>query len=282
MKYLFIFLLVLSLFSCNNSENKKQTITIFAGSASKPPTDEIIKVFEQKTGIKVDIIYGGSGTVLAQMKLSKQGDIYFPGSSDFMEKAKKQNLVYAETEQIAVYLVSAINVQKGNPKNIKSLKDLLKPNLRIAIAAPENVCVGTYAVEIIEKNFNENEKELFRKNLVNYTESCDKTASAIALKSVDAVIGWSVFQYWNSAEIETIPLNANELVRIGYIPIAISKFTKNKENAQKFIDFLMSEDGKMIFRKFNYFANPNEAKNYIGTEKPIGGEYILPKTWIEN
>jgi molybdate transport system substrate-binding protein len=80
-------------------------------------------------------------------------------------------------------------VQTGNPKNISTLADLAKPGLKLAIANPESVCVGLYAVEIIEKDMSAAEKTAFRANLLNYTDSCDKTATAIALKQVDAVIG---------------------------------------------------------------------------------------------
>ncbi|MFN3921940.1 MAG: molybdate ABC transporter substrate-binding protein, partial [Caldimicrobium sp.] len=175
----------------------QERILVFAGAASKPPTEEAAKAFEKKTGIKVDLVFGGSGYVLSQMILSKKGDIYFPGSSDYMELAKKKGVVFPETERYVVYLVPAINVQKGNPKNIKSLKDLTRPGLKVAIANPEGVCVGAYAVEIIEKNFSPEEKAQFRKNLINYTESCEKTATAISLRAADAVIGWRVFQYWD-------------------------------------------------------------------------------------
>ncbi|MDM7202982.1 MAG: molybdate ABC transporter substrate-binding protein [Thermodesulfobacteriaceae bacterium] len=259
----------------------QQRLLVFAGAASKPPTEEAAKLFEKKTGIKVDVIFGGSGFVLNQMILGKQGDIYFPGSSDYMELAKKKGVVFPETEKYVVYLVPAINVQKGNPKNIKSLKDLTRPGLKVAIANPEGVCVGAYAVEIIEKNFTPEEKARFRKNLINYTESCEKTATAISLKAADAVIGWRVFQYWDPERIETIPLKPHEIERIGYIPIAISKFTKNRELAQKFIDFLLSEEGKAIFRKYNYFMTPEEAFAWIGEKKPVGGEYVIPQEWIK-
>ena len=127
------------------------------------------------------------------MMLGKKGDIYFPGSSDYMEVAKKKDVVFPETEKNIVYLVPAINVQKGNPKNIKTLKDLSRPGLKVAIANPEGVCVGAYAVEIVESLFTPEEKEAFRRNLINYTESCEKTATAISLKAADAVIGWRVF-----------------------------------------------------------------------------------------
>lgn len=265
------------------SQSKEQKrLLVYAGSASKPPTEEAAKIFEEKTGVKIDLVFGGSGTVLSQMKLNKQGDIYFPGSSDFMEKAKKENLVFPDTEKYIVYLVNAINVQKGNPKGIKELKDLLKPGLKVAIANPETVCVGLYATEIVDNALSPEEKEAFKANLINYTESCDKTATAISLKTVDAVIGWRVFQYWDPNNIETIPLKADQIQRIGYIPIAISAYTQNRELAQQFIDYIDSQEGKAIFKKYNYFVTPDEAKTYIGTGKPIGGEYQLTEGWIKN
>ena len=252
---------------------------IFAGAASKPPTEEAVQAFEKKTGSKVSSTFGGSGFVLSQMALAKKGDIYFPGSSDYMEIAKKKGLVFPETERHVAYLVPAINVQKGNPKGVRSLQDLMNPGLRVAIANPEAVCVGLFAVEIVEKNFTSGEKAALRKNLVNYTESCEKTATAISLKAVDAVIGWEVFQYWDPKRIETIPLKKHEIARIGYIPIAISKFTTDRALAQKFIDFILSGEGKTFFKKYHYFTSIEEAAAWIGEMKQVGGMYTIPKEW---
>jgi len=254
-------------------------LLLFAGAASKPATEEVVKAFQEKFKIPADVIFGGSGFVLSQMKLSRRGDIYFPGSSDFMEVAKREGLVYPESEKIVVYLVPAINVQKGNPKRISSLKDLAKKGIRLAIANPEMVCVGTYAVEIIERNLNSQEKESLRRNLVNYTESCEKTANVISLRAVDAVIGWSVFQYWDPERIETIYLKPDEIPRIGYIPVAISKFTQDRALAQTFVDFILSPQGKSIFRKYDYLMDLQEARRFTKPDTPVGGEYVLPKEW---
>jgi len=254
-------------------------LLIFAGAASKPPTEAAAQAFEKKTGVKVSVTFGGSGFVLSQMELARKGDIYFPGSSDYMETAKQKGLVYPETERQVVYLVPSINVHKGNPKGIKTLRDLLKPGVRVAIANPETVCVGLYAVELIEKNLTPQEKETFRKNLVNYTESCEKTATAISLKAVDAVIGWSVFQYWDPERIETVPLKKDEISRIGFIPIAVSTFTGNKALAQRFIDYITVGGGKAFYKKYRYFITPDEAAAWIGARKPVGGEYTVPRAW---
>lgn len=257
-----------------------ETLLMYAGAASKPPTEEAIQLFEEKTGIKIEVTFGGSGKVLSEMKLAKQGDLYFPGSSDYMEKAKKDGDVIPGTQAIITYLVPAINVQKGNPHNIQTLKDLTKPGIKVAIANPETVCVGLYSVEIIEKNFSPAEKEAFKANLLNYTESCEKTATAISLKQVDAVIGWSVFEHWDPEKIQTIPLAASQIPRVGYIPIAVASYTKKQAAAQQFIDFLVSKEGQAIFAKYGYFATPEEAIAYIGEDKPVGGEYTLPADWV--
>jgi len=79
-----------------------QELLIFAGAASKPPTEAAAKAFEKKTGVKVYITFGGSGFVLSQMILAKKGDLYFPGSSDYMEIAKKKGVVLPESEKYVV------------------------------------------------------------------------------------------------------------------------------------------------------------------------------------
>ena len=274
-------MLAMGLWSSSPVALSADRLLVYAGAASKPPTEEAAKIYEQKTGIKVELVFGGSGYMLSQMKLAKQGDIYFPGSSDYMEIAKRDGDVFADSEKIIVYLVPAINVTKGNPLGIRTLRDLTKPGLRVVIANPEGVCIGVYAVEIIEKEFTAAEKAAFQRNLVNYTESCEKTATVISLKMADAVIGWSVFEHWDPARIQTIRLPAAQIARIGYIPVAISKFTKRKEAAKRFIDFLAGPEGRKIFARHQYFVTAEEAAAWLGASKPVGGEYVVPAGWIK-
>lgn len=276
-KFFLVFVAIFLLFS--EAFAGEKSLLIFAGSVVKEPLEEIAQNFYKKTGVKVNISFGGSGFVLSQMNLAKKGDIYFPGSSDFMEKAKESGVVFPETEKIVLYLVPVIAVEKGNPKNIKGLKCLTRQGIKVVIADPREVCVGLYAVEIIEKNFNEEEKKLFRKNLINYTESCEKTATAISLKTADVAIGWRIFHYWDPKRIDIIPLDKKEIERIGYVPIAVSKFTKDYSLAKRFIDYVLSHEGKAVFRKYNYFVEVEDAIKFIGSKKPVGGSYKLPESW---
>jgi molybdate transport system substrate-binding protein len=263
----------------NLSAAESRSLMIFAGAASKPATEEVARLFGQNNGLEVRATFGGSGFVLSQMKLARKGDVYLPGSSDFMEKAKREGLVFPETERIVAYLIPAINVQKGNPRHIRSLKDLLQLGIRLAIADPDSVCVGTYAVELIEKNLSPKERELFRKNLVTTVESCEKTANIISLKGVDAVIGWEVFEHWDPERIETVLLKPEQVPRIGYIPAAVSKFTRARHLAEQFVHFLISPEAKAVFKRHGYVMSLEEARKYTLPGTPVGGEYELPGTW---
>ncbi|MGQ9573361.1 MAG: molybdate ABC transporter substrate-binding protein [Dehalococcoidia bacterium] len=251
------------------------TLELFVGAATKPATEEAAKLFEQKYGVTVALHFGGSGAMLSQIKLTGRGDIYFPGSSDFMEKAKEENLVIPQSERIVVYLIPAISVQKGNPKSIRLLEDLARPDVRFAIGDPGTVCVGLYAAEILDKA---GLSQAVRPKIATYAESCEATARLVALKAVDAVIGWRVFQYWAPDEIETVYLEPDQIPRIGYVPIAITRSSKQTALAQQFIDFVTSGEGKAIYAKWHYLTNEEEARQFA-PEATVGGEVELSEGW---
>ena len=264
------------------AQDSNDHLLIYAGAASKPPIEELSAAFAKKFGVKTDVMYGGSGGLLSQLKLSQKGDIYFPGSVDFIAKAASEKLIVETSEAKIVYLVPAINVARGNPKKITGLKDLLRKDVRAVIANPENVCLGVFGVELAEKNFSDAEKIEFKKKLLTYVESCEKVANAIVLGSADAVIGWSVFEHWNPERIETIKIKPEELSRLSYLSIAITSCSKNPVLAQKFIDYIRSDEGMAFFKKYKYFTTEKEALDYSGGKMPVGGGcYVVPEMWLK-
>ena len=273
---LLILVMVFSFFLTSGVPAAGEKVTAFCGTASELPMEEAAKVFEQKTGIKVELNWGGSGAVLSQLKLSRRGDLFIPGSPDYMTKAIKEGLVDPNTVKIIAYLVPTINVPKGNPLKITRLSDLARPGVRIAIGNPESVCVGLYGVEVLEKN---GLLKAVEKNIVTHASSCAATASLITLQKVDAIMGWDVFAGWNPDKIETVYLKPDEVPRLAYIPAAIVKdYASNKAGAQAFINFLTSPEGQAIFKKWSYLASEKEARKFAPKAK-IGGEYVLPSDY---
>ncbi len=269
-------LLILTIITgCTDGEGK--TITVFCGSASKPAMEEAAQAFEEETGIKVYLNFSGSGTMLSQMKLSKSGDLYIPGSPDYMLMAENDGVVEPDSVKIITYLIPAILVQPGNPKNIQSLSDLAKPGIKVGISDPKSVSIGLYAYEILEYNgiIDDVRKA---ETIVTQAESYSETASIVVMKSVDAVLGWHVVFKWHPDTIDVVYLKPEQIPRLSYIPGAISTFTEDKESAQKFLDFLVSPKGQEIFSKWGYITTENEARNFAPNAK-IGGEYKLPETY---
>ncbi len=253
---------------------KTAAITAFCGSASQPAMEEAAAAFKETTGITVYLNFGGSGTVLSQMELAKSGDLYIPGSPDYLALAQRDGVVDPATIKIIAYLVPAILVPEGNPKKIQSLADLARPGIAVGIGDPQSVCVGLYAYEIMEYN---GLLDAIAPNIVTYAESCSKTATLVALKAVDAIIGWRVFASWHD-NITAVYLKPDELPRLAYIPGAISTYSQDKESAGKFLGFLVSEEGQAIFARLGYLATEAAAREYApGAE--IGGEYQLPESY---
>jgi molybdate transport system substrate-binding protein len=266
------FVLLMVGLSFDESMASKRNIIAFCGSASKPAMEEAAAQFEQETGIDVNLHFSGSGTMLSLMKMARRGDLYIPGSPDYMSKAIREGVVDPESVAIIAYLILAIDVPRGNPKNIHTLADLARPGIRIGIGNPEAVCVGLYAVEVLERNGLLKEVQ---NNIVTHAPSCSATASLVAMQKVDAVIGWRVFPQWNPDKIDAVLLKPHEAPRLGYIPAAISTFSQDKKSAQRFINFLISPEGQQIFAKWGYIATEKEAQSFA-PQAEIGGEYRLP------
>ncbi len=254
---------------------KTKEITAFVGSVSKPAIEEAGEVFEEKTGIRVNLHFGGSGTMLSRMMMSNTGDLYIPAAPDYMSKAGSKGIIYPDTERILTYLVPAIGVQKGNPKDIRSLDDLTEKDVSIGICDPENCVIGEYAVEIFEKN------KLISKikpNIVTHAASASKTAALIPFGKVDAILIWRVIGNWNPENMDIVLIDPAEIPRIAYASGAVSTFTTDKKAAGEFLDFLASEEGQKIFTKWGYLSNEAGARKYAPNAM-VGGEHSLPEEW---
>jgi molybdate transport system substrate-binding protein len=230
-------------------------ITIFCGAAGRPPIEEVADAFEKQHGCVVARAYGGSGTVLSQMIIGETGDVYIPGSDDFMDIAEGKGVLVPGSRKIVCYLVPGICVQKGNPKDIRTLDDLTKPGIKVGIGNPKAVCLGDIALKI----FNEaGIADKVEPNILTHADSCGQVATLLKLKKVDAVIGWDVFTSWAPDQIDFIPV-PEKLAHRRNIPAAVAKFTKNQALAQEFVDFIAdSEESHAIFRRHGYTVEKPE------------------------
>lgn len=270
-----LLLLLILLASIGTAQaDDKLPVVVFAGAASQPPLEEAAQTFQSLTGIPVILHLGGSGAMLNQIRLTGQGDLYIPGSPDYMQKAVEFGLVDNEPVTIA-YLVPALIVARGNPLGIESLEDLKRENLRIGLADPDGVCVGLYGIELLHAN---NLLETVRPNLKGMVESCAKAAAMIPLKMVDVVLGWREFAAWQPGAMEAILPQPGQIPRLAYIPGATLRNSRNPNGADNFLAYLTSTEGQVIFQKWGYLTTETDARRFA-PKANIGATFPLAEVW---
>jgi len=230
---------------------KTPGLMVYCGAGMREPMDEIGTLFEQEDGAKVEYNYAGSNTLLSQIEITKQGDVYMPGATMYIEKAKEKGFV--NYEQNVAYHVPVIAVPRGNPANISCLNDLTKPGVKVILGDPEAAACGKIANKILEKN---KIKDAVWANVIGTEPTASELPIKIAMGAGDVTIDWkaSLRGFEEKIDIIEIPKEQN-IIKI--IPVGTLTFSKNKDTAKKFVDFVASDEGKAIYEKYGFTAYPN-------------------------
>lgn len=225
------------------------SILVYAGAGLKAPMEEIGKAFAGKYGIDVQYIYGGSGTLISQMNLTRKGDVFIPGSTVEYRTAQNQSLV--TTSQLVAYHVPVIAVQKGNPKNITTIQDFATPGLKVALGDANATAIGKAGAKMFGKY---NITSAVEKNVIARTPTINELTVIMNTGQADAAL--LTLDQINTDTMEAIPIPAADNVVL-IVPIGVTTFTGDPGNAQKFADFVASDEGKAFFVKHGFPAYPD-------------------------
>ncbi|BAL80574.1 molybdate ABC transporter substrate-binding protein [Caldisericum exile] len=243
---LVVLLMLLSLVLVSCTKTSTTHIMIYAGVGLKGPLDEITEMYTNKTGVKFDVIYAGSGTLLAQIQSTQKGDIFIPGGMSHYQKAVEEGLILKGVK--FAYHVPTIIVKKGNPKNIMGLLDLRKSGLKLALGDESSLPIGIVSKKMLEKANIYNE---VKKNVVVWEGSVSKLVLDVDKTDIDASIVWETLGAQFGENIQEIPIEKQYLV-IEAVPISILKTTVDKSASEKFMNFVLSDEGLKVFEKYGY------------------------------
>ncbi len=231
----------------SNKEPAQEELLIFCGGGLRPPIAELAGAFAKENKVEVLIDYAGAEVLISKARLSKRGDIYIPGDKGYVDFAATNGLIIAQKS--VCYFVPTIFVQKGNPKEIKSLKDLIRPKIKLGLGNPQYIPIGRKSKNIFRNN--SIAWDDVEANLKFQSATVNELCLQIQAKSLDAVIVWDAVahSYSKYGDLITIPHKQNV---VSTVDAGILRFTDNRELADKFVSFLRSEDGRGVFRKHNY------------------------------
>ena len=225
------------------------TLLVYCGAGMKEPMEEIAELFEEREGITIEYTYGGSAQLLSQIELYQTGDAYMPGALAYIQSAMDKGFV-DKTENV-VYHVITIVVPKGNPAQITSLEDLAKPGVRVAIGEPTGPAIGQGTKKMLEKD---GLWEAVSANAVVRTATVNELLVYVAMDQADAAL---IFEdLYNPEAMEKIDIPKAQ-GKVDIVPIGTLTFSKNPENAEKFMNFVASDEGKAIFAKHGFETYPS-------------------------
>lgn len=289
-KRLFIVSLVTLLVSTITGEALAQDIVVYSGRGErliKPVLDE----FTKKTGIK--IVLHSAGTVELLNRILAEGertpaDVYLTVDAGTLERARIAGLLQpikseAITQNIPAEMravdnswfglslrmrVIAYNPQKVKPDEIRTFESLMDPKWkgRIGIRTGSNVYPQSHAAMMIAEK-GEAETEKFLKAVVANASgriypSDTRAVEAVAKGEVDAAI---VNHYYVYGHLRRTPDDTRTLAFVAPPRTAynvsgagILKTSKNKEAAQRLVEFMASDEGQGMFAEENreYPVNP--------------------------
>lgn len=224
-------------------------LLLYCAAGVKNPVVEIAEAYEKEFGVPVQLDYGGSGTLLSKLEVARRGDLYLAGDASYIDIAREKGLV---AERIPVARMHpVIAVQKGNPKNIQSVRDLMREDVRLSLGAPEAASIGKQGQRLLESlGLWEQISETARARGV-FKPTVNDIANDVKLGAMDAGIVWdaTVKQY---PELEAVAIEGADAF-VEYVTVGVVTFTKQPTAALRFARYLTARDkGQPIFSRNGY------------------------------
>ena len=238
-----------------NGRPQQQKLLFYCGAGIRPAAAEIVEKFQDRYGVAVECDYAGSEVLISRIKLSGMGDLYMPGDVHYVDQAQEEGLI--RTKKTACYFIPVILVQKGNPKNIRSLADLTRPGVTVGLGDPKACAIGRKCTKIFEKNgISEDDLDVqFRALTVN------GLGNPIKLEKLDAVIVWDAVAAYFDDDGDVVPIPPEQNI-ISTVAVGVLNCSTRPELAEKLADFITSEPGKEVFAKHRYTTTLPESGDW--------------------
>lgn len=243
-------------------------LLIFAASSLTDAFIELANEFEENSNSQVTLNFAGSSTLSAQLLQGAPANVFASANLEQMQTLVNEGLISDESVTIFAENELVLITPIENPAEIESAQDLANNNILLVLAAP-TVPIREYT-DILLDNLGElygnHFPERVNQNIVSEELNVRQVVARVALGEADAGIVYRTDITEDIAEdVQIIPLPDNTSPRASYV-IAPLIENENIDNANQFIDFVLSDTGQSILQAWQ-FCSP-EALLPEGTPKP--------------
>lgn len=233
------------------------TLNAFAAASLTESFKDIATQYKQAHP-NVTITYNFNGSQLLEQQIANgaSADIFASADQTNMKKASDASLVTAS--KIFARNKLAVIVPSSNPGKIQTLKDLAQKGKKIVVAAP-SVPVGKYMLQVLDKmgkstDYGSSYESAVKGNFVSQEENVKSVVQKVQTGEADAgfVYLTDITQAVSSKiTIIDIPDTFNVIAEY---PIAVTKDSKHAQDAQAFIDFVLSTQGQAILTRYHFIS----------------------------
>jgi molybdate transport system substrate-binding protein len=230
------------------AEQGPRPLFVLSGAGLKCVLDPLAEAFTKETGIEVEYSYLCSAMLLTNLELTRQGDVFVPGAKHYFNLARQRGLVDESHMVIGGYQVPCIMVQKGNPKNIQRLEDLLAPGLRLGVGDFEAMAVGRLTKEMLTR---EQILEPFMENVEVVGGTAPKLCLPVCMNSIDAAINLTATAKTFDHCTDIVLIDPEKVVYSTF-PVALTRYARNDADALRYFEFVQSPQARKIFAEHGF------------------------------
>jgi molybdenum ABC transporter molybdate-binding protein len=234
-------------------------VKLYCAAGMAKPVEELIKRYEEATGVKVEATFGSTGDMLSSIAAAEgQGDLFLSSDALHINKAREKGLI-AEVIDLGslrpVLAASRATYEelKKSGKPITSLKDLLKKDIKVVLADTDRAAIGIVSKKALEKHgvWQQIDADLKSSSpRVTTVLTVNMVAVELQVRTQTVGIVWKANA--EQAGLAIIPLKELETYEEP-IQLAVLKKSKQPAAALALARFLSARDeGGAVFQKHHY------------------------------
>lgn len=232
----------------SGEDEKTEILVAAAASLEYAYEDELIPMFEeQNPDITVSGTYDSSGKLQTQIEEGMEADVFMSAATKQMDALTEEGMIEEDSVTDLLENKIVLITSADSQLELSSFEDITKADT-IAIGDPASVPVGQYSEEALT-NLGLWDQVLAKASLgTNATEVLNWVAEG----SAQAGIVYAT----DAATTDKVKVVAeapeDSLAEPAIYPVGIVSASENKEAAEKFVEFLKSDEAIQIFEDYGF------------------------------
>jgi len=251
----------------SESRAQAEPLAIAATPSLKSSFREIIPMFENEYGVKVDVQYGPSQILRRQIEQGAPIDVFLPGAVDELEILHHKGLtlngaprIYAQTSLVLVMSASSRALA------VSLHDEHANRTTRLVLGDPQTSALGAItsrALTMLDPRFKQRFKTI-------YARQSDEVMHAVQEGKADVGIVFRVDAIGNGHVriIDETPAGAHIMVRFGEAVVWTCR-DESRTAAEQFSDFITSPRIQKLLHKYGF-------EPVTAFEGGVGGRRVAP------